>query len=86
MFPREIYRGDSDYDQAIRLKPDYDQAYCYRGLAKYRLKNYSEAIADCDQALQLKPDYTQAYCLRGLAKYRLKNYSEAIADHDQAIH
>ena len=73
------------YDQAIRLKPDYVEAYNERGVAKIMLGQYFAAIADFDQAIQLKPDYADAYTHRGAVKTILDQNSAAIADYDRAI-
>ena len=52
-------------DRAIRLKPDYAEAYNSRGIAKGMLKRHQAAIADYDEAIRLKPDYSEAYSNRG---------------------
>ena len=75
----------SDYDKAIRLKPDDAKAYGNRGLAKYNLKKYFAAIADYDTAIRLNPDDANPYIGRGNAKSRLKQDAAAIADYDTAI-
>ena len=75
----------ADYDNAIRLKPNYALAYNNRGLAKYYLGQYEAAIADYDNAIRLKPNYVFAYNNRGLTKHDLGQYEAAIADYDNAI-
>ena len=77
--------GMSAYDRAIRLKPDYAEAYNNRGSAKQALGQHDAALADCDEALRLKPDYAEAYYNRGNAKYALRRYEAAITDYDEAI-
>ena len=47
----------NNYDQALRLKPNFPIAYYHRGIAKRDLGQYSEATSDFDQALQQKPDF-----------------------------
>ena len=47
----------SFYDQAIRLKSDFSEAYLNRGLAKYALDKYDEAITDYNKVIQLEPDF-----------------------------
>ena len=73
------------YDEAIRLKPDYAEAYNNRGNVKSDLNQHEEAIADHDKAIRLKPDLAEAYNNRGNAKSDLNRHEDAIADYDEAI-
>ena len=75
----------ADYTQAIRLKPDYADAYNNRGIAKDDLGQYLAAIADYDTAIRLKPDYADTYNNRGIVKARLGQHLDAIADYNTAI-
>ena len=82
---RDYQGAIDDYGQAIRLKPDFAEAYGNRGNVKSRLNRYEDAIADYDQVLHHQPDYAEAYVNRGAAKNDLGRYEEAIADYDQAL-
>ena len=75
----------ADFDAAIRVKPDYADAYFGRGAAKADLGRYDAAIADYDVAIRLKPNYADAYIGRGAAKGRSGQHFAAIADYDVAI-
>ena len=46
-----------DYSKAIRLKPDYANAYVARGNAYSSKDEVDRAIADYTKALELKPNY-----------------------------
>ncbi len=70
----------SDFDIAIRLKPDLTDGYYNRGVAKYSLGQLNAAISDFDIAIRLKPDDAYAYYYRGLAKAMLNRTSEAKQD------
>ncbi len=72
-------------DEAIRLKPDFAEAYNIRGNAKAVLNRNEDAIADYDEAIQLESDYANAYYNRGTAKDELGQHEDAIADFDEAI-
>ena len=73
------------YDDAIRLKSDFVEAYYHRGKAKYELKQYKAAIYDYDNALRLKPDNTSVYFDRGKAKCALGQYKSMITDYNMVI-
>ncbi|MBF2006103.1 MAG: tetratricopeptide repeat protein [Chlorogloeopsis fritschii C42_A2020_084] len=75
----------ASYDQAIKFKPDFHQAWYNRGHALKNLGRYEEAIASFDQAIKFKPDDHQAWYNRGNALGDLGRYEEAIASYDQAI-
>ena len=74
-----------NYDKAIQLKPDYTDAYIYRGLAKIVLGQHFAVISDFDKAIQLKPNEVGPYYYRGLAKIVLGQHFAAISDFDKAI-
>lgn len=71
------------YDQAIKLKPDYAEAYCYRGMARYNLKDSKGAIQDFTKAIQLKPDFGFAYENRGGVKSLINDKKGAIEDYEK---
>ena len=75
----------SDYDTAIRLKPDDASAYINRGVAKADLGQHRAAISDYDTAIRLKPDDALAYYNRGIAKYKLGRTSSAKRDFQTAL-
>jgi tetratricopeptide (TPR) repeat protein len=75
----------ADYDEAIRLKPDYHAAFNNRGIARNDKGDIEGAIADSDEAIRLKPDYAVAFCNRGIARKDKGDIEGAIADYDEAI-
>jgi len=70
----------SDYSEAIRLDPNYANAYCGRGIAYYEVKNYDKAISDYSEAIRLDPSLANAYYGRGIAYLQTGNRAEANAD------
>ena len=60
-----------DFNKALRLKPDFADAYAYRGrgLAMLELGRYENAISDFDVVLRLNPDSVEVYTVRGFAKW-----------------
>ncbi|MEK6949431.1 MAG: tetratricopeptide repeat protein [Nanoarchaeota archaeon] len=74
-----------DYNEAIRLDPNFVEAYNNRGNARARKDNLDEAIDDYNEAVRLNPNYALAYYNRGIALYRKGNRNRAIDDYNEAI-
>jgi len=73
------------YTEAIRLKPDYAEAFDGRGDV-YDAQNESEkAISDYTEAIRVRPDYEVAYINRGNIYYAQKAYDNALRDYNEAI-
>ena len=73
------------YNKAIKLKPDYAEAYNNRGIAYDGMGKSKEAIADYSKAIELKPNDAEAYYNRGVAYDDLGESKKAIADYSKAI-
>jgi tetratricopeptide (TPR) repeat protein len=74
-----------DYNEVIRVEPNYELAYNNRGLANYNKGAYDQAIADFNEAIRLNPNYADAYRNRGRAYYAKGGYDQALADYNQAL-
>jgi len=87
---RAMAAGDYDeairqYSTAIRLDPNYANAYANRGLAHYRKEDYDSAIADFTKAIALAPESGKLRHYRAQAYAQKKDYQAAIADLDEAL-
>ena len=56
--------GLKDFDEAIRLKPDFYDAYYERALTLKELQEYRSALDDFDKAIELNPNDISVYCER----------------------
>lgn len=75
----------ADYTAAIRLNPNYAQAYNKRGIIHGRnLKDYPAAKADFDRAIAINPNYGDAYYNRARVREFLEDKDGAIADYQKA--
>jgi len=72
-------------NEAIRLNPNYADAYGDRGAAYADLGQYQLAIEDYNKAIRLQPDDVFAYNNRGIAYADLGQYQLAIEDYNKAI-
>ena len=85
-YDAEDYKGAlKDYKKAIKINPQYSDAFNNRGNVKLDLKLYKEAIKDYTKAIEFSPQYGDAYYNRGLAKENLKDFKGAIKDYTKAI-
>lgn len=71
---RRLYETGTDMagaraalDEAIRLRPDYAEAYLYRAMVTQEDHGLAGARADYEFALRLAPDYKDAHYFYGVA-------------------
>ena len=72
-------------DKAISKKPDFYQAWYFKGVIFDSEKKYPESIAAYDKALKINPNFAQAWKDRGRLLFTLDKYSEALTSFDKAI-
>lgn len=63
--------------KAIKLKPDYWEAYNKLGLTRIKLKDYKEAKKDLDKAEKIAPLNYESLKLKGINYYYLAEYKES---------
>ena len=66
----KIQEAIAQYEQALRINPDYAQAHYDLGNAFLREGKIEEAIAQYEQALRIKPDYAEAHNNLGTVLWR----------------
>lgn len=71
-------------DKAIRLDPNYAEAYVRRGLARSELGQREEAFADLTTGIRLHPS-AEAYAYRALVSIRAKQVRAAHKDLDYSL-
>jgi tetratricopeptide (TPR) repeat protein len=85
-FSRGDYRTAIDYfSQALRINPDFADAYHYRGLSRYHKGDRLGAIKDYSQVIRINPENAEAYCNRGLMQAELNERWGAMQDYNQAL-
>ena len=85
-FDKGIYKGAiSDYTKAIKINPDYGDAFDGRGFAKEKIEDYKGAISDYTKAIKINPENGDAFHGRGYSKEMLKDFEGAISDYTKAI-
>ena len=78
-------RAIQDFNEAIRLNPNFERAYYLRGNAYIVKEEYDRATQDFNEAIQLNPNAETAYYGRGYAYKKKGDYDRAIQDFNEAI-
>jgi tetratricopeptide (TPR) repeat protein len=85
---RNLSEAISAFTEAIRLKPDFAEAYYHR-CSCYGMLNIpamsARAVEDCTKAIEIQRDLEGAYEYRGLLYLGQRNYDRAIEDSSEAI-
>ncbi len=74
-----------DLNEAIRLKPDYAEAYSIRGYVRLGAGDKQGGMTDLNEAIRLKPDYAEAYSIRGFARVTSGDHPRGMNDLNEAI-
>ena len=75
----------ANYKQAIRIKPDYAEAYYNMGIALGSKGEVKAAINSYKQALQINPDYAEAYNNMGMTLHSEGDPQAAIGCYSKAV-
>lgn len=77
-------RALSDYAEAIRLRPNYADAYANRGITYDRI-DYNKAVADLSRAISIDPRNTD-YLSKRADHYRdMGKLDDALADYEKIL-
>jgi tetratricopeptide (TPR) repeat protein len=82
----DIDRAIADFDEAIRLDPNFAEPVFRRAMVwAYNRSNVERAVTDLDHAIVLDPGFANAFFQRGLLHARQGDADHAIADFEAAI-
>ena len=80
-----LQEGLDQYDQVLRIKPDYAEVHYNIGAALVQAGRMEEAILHYRQALQIKPDLENAHNNLGISLVQEDRLPEAIQHYEQAL-
>jgi tetratricopeptide (TPR) repeat protein len=89
-FERGLAAADVDgqlrfYSEAIRLKPDYAEAFRYRGVVRRTKGDMEGALQDCSGVIRLGPEDAAAFTNRGDMRRAKGDVEGALQDYGEAI-
>ncbi len=82
---RQLERAKEEYQKALVLEENYDEALNNLGAILVVQKKPQEAITYLERALRLRPRFPEGLFNMGNAHHRLKQYEKAIEYYDQAL-
>ncbi|MEP7220651.1 MAG: tetratricopeptide repeat protein [Bacteroidota bacterium] len=82
---RDIPGARNDYDRAIALKPDAEDAFLQRALLFRQMNMNDSALFDFSQAIHINSRNSATYEQRAELNFDMHKYPDALSDYDQAI-
>ena len=73
------------FELALRIDPQFVDAWVEKGYSHFHLGEYSVAISSYNRAIEIDIEHPTAWNLKGLAYYKMKNYEKAIECCEKAI-
>src|SRR5258708_11721738 len=73
---REHVEAIDDFDQILKLRPKWDDAYNHRGAEHFKMANIQQSLADFDRALEIEPAQAPYHWQRGIALYYAGRYDD----------
>jgi len=73
-----------DFDNALKIDPNYAEAYLFKGSIYQFAEDNSLAIEYFTKAIKANPQYADAYMMRGLL-LRITNKKDACKDLKKAV-
>lgn len=74
----KLLEAVAEYNEALRIKPDYAEVHNNLGVALGKLGRFSEAVTHLSEALKLKPDFVDAHNNLGIANAMQGKTADAI--------
>ncbi len=72
--------AEQDFDRAVRLQPNDQEALLYRALCRLFLGHDEAALADADRACRLDPSDNEALRVRGMCRVALADFENGLSD------
>src|SRR5205809_1128450 len=75
---KQLQKAMTLYEQALQLKPDWDEVLWNLGSIAYDLDRYSDCAPAFRKLAALKPESAPACTMAGLCEYKLRRYDAAL--------
>jgi len=85
MHDKEYQLGIEDFDQALKIKPDYAKAFVSRGICKEFLGDTVGALKDCEAGEKADPGLAMAHKNIAILKNQTGHKEEALKEWDAVL-
>jgi len=75
----------SDFNEALAIRPDYEEALVNRGIINYEQGDLAGALSDYNKVIQLDHSVAEAYYNRGDVYMKQNDLTGALSDYNKAI-
>src|SRR5262245_34320205 len=73
---REHAQAIADFDQILKLRPKWADAYNHRGAEHFKMAHIEQSLADFDRALEIEPAQAPYHWQRGISLYYAGRYDD----------
>jgi lipoprotein NlpI len=73
---REHALAIADFDQILKLRPDWAEAYNHRGAELFKMGHIRQSLEDFDRAIELEPAQAPQHWQRGISLYYAGRYED----------
>ena len=82
---KNFYEALNIINEAIKINPNFAEAYSEQGNALNELKQLNMALKSYDNAIKINPNFSNAYYNKAVILHELKNIELAIENYDHSI-
>ena len=82
---KQYRQAIAKYTKAIKIEPQFINAYLKRCEMYYKLGNYQRILDDCERIISINPYIVEAFSYQGIANYSLGYVQRAIDSYSEVI-
>lgn len=83
--PKDLKACIKNSSKAAKKKPDYFDAYFWRGFCNFLKKEYDLALSDLNKSLQILPKAGSAYYWRARTYQEMQKWDSAVSDYNKVM-